>query len=606
MPSSYTTRLRLEKPATGELSGTWGDRVNNGITDLVDSALAGYTSIAMTDANYTLSQANGAADESRSMMLNMTGTLTANRNVVCPNVSKFYVFRNSTTGGFSLVLKTSSGTGVTVPNAKVVTVFCDGADNIFDVTNYFTGSLTVNGALTANSTFSAATVTATSIFSAPLGSAGAPSYTFTGDTNNGMWSPAADTIAFSTTGFERVRIDSSGKVGIGGTPTAALDVFNGAVHLTDGFSITWGDATASIFGNAATDILLFNTNNTERVRIDASGNVGIGGAPTSLLDVFKAGAVFARIRATDGSNANLLLQNSATGTGNSDGFEMQMGGDGLTAAVWNFENGATLFGTNNTERMRIDASGNVGIGVAPETATRLHVHETTAPRIRMTHGTSGVTATDGFALTFAASDAYVWNYENGQMLFGTNNTERMRIDASGNVGIGNIPTYKLDVSGTIRAQASGNSGFFYSNVTGVNVETAGTAPLLLITNGTERMRITGAGVIQDAAALELGWKDIPSSTNTGTATLGLTNRSKCIQQTDSATLTVPASVFSAGMVVSIYNHNSASMTIAQGASLTLRLAGTTTTGNRTLAARGFATVYFVTATEAIVSGSGVS
>jgi len=88
MPSSFTPSLRLTLPVTGENSGTWGDLVNNGITSLVDSSVAGYAAITMTDANYTLTSVNGAADEARRMMLNISGTLTAARNVICPTASK--------------------------------------------------------------------------------------------------------------------------------------------------------------------------------------------------------------------------------------------------------------------------------------------------------------------------------------------------------------------------------------------------------------------------------------------------------------------------------------------------------------------------------------
>lgn len=101
MPSTYTTSLRLTKPAVGELDTTWGTVVNQQVTDLLDVAIAGYSSIAMSDADKTLTASNGAADESRPMVINFTGTLTAARNVVVPTSTKLYFIRNSTTGGFA-------------------------------------------------------------------------------------------------------------------------------------------------------------------------------------------------------------------------------------------------------------------------------------------------------------------------------------------------------------------------------------------------------------------------------------------------------------------------------------------------------------------------
>ena len=135
MPSSYTTSLRLVLPVTGELTGTWGDTVNDGLTDLVDASVAGTAAVTMSDANYTLTVANGASDESRQMFVTLTGTLGASRDVICPAASKLYFVTNSTTGGFSIVFKTSAGTGITVPNGFRAILYCDGT-NVVSAANY--------------------------------------------------------------------------------------------------------------------------------------------------------------------------------------------------------------------------------------------------------------------------------------------------------------------------------------------------------------------------------------------------------------------------------------------------------------------------------------
>lgn len=72
------------------------------------------------------------------------------------------------------------------------------------------------------------------------------------------------------------------------------------------------------------------------------------------------------------------------------------------------------------------------------------------------------------------------------------------------------------------------------------------------------------------------------------------------------TMEVPASVFAAGDTVSIYNATAGNLTLTQGSGLTLRLAGTATTGSRTLSQRSLATIWFESATEAIVIGAGVT
>lgn len=129
MASSYTSLLRLTLPVTGELSGTWGDTVNTGITALLDTSIAGTATVVMTDANYTLTTANGSADEARAMIVVATSsTLTATRDVICPAASKLYFVTNSTTGGQSIRFKTSAGTGITVSNGASVCLRCDGTN----------------------------------------------------------------------------------------------------------------------------------------------------------------------------------------------------------------------------------------------------------------------------------------------------------------------------------------------------------------------------------------------------------------------------------------------------------------------------------------------
>jgi hypothetical protein len=146
MPSSYSTRLRLEDIGNGEQTGTWGDTTDRNITQLVEEAIAGVASVSMTDANYTLTALNATSDEARQFVLDITGTLTATRNVVCPTAEKVWIVYNHTTGGQSIVFKTSAGTGITIANGNKQMVYCDGT-NVVD-------ALTV---LTSGSTFATLT-----------------------------------------------------------------------------------------------------------------------------------------------------------------------------------------------------------------------------------------------------------------------------------------------------------------------------------------------------------------------------------------------------------------------------------------------------------------
>jgi hypothetical protein len=129
MASTYSTSLRLELIGTGEQSGTWGSTTNTNLGTLLEQAVGGYQAVSMTDANYTLTTANGAADEARNMVLRITGTLSTTRNVLCPDsIEKLYVVENATTGGQSIVFKTVSGTGVTITNGQKAVVYVDGTN----------------------------------------------------------------------------------------------------------------------------------------------------------------------------------------------------------------------------------------------------------------------------------------------------------------------------------------------------------------------------------------------------------------------------------------------------------------------------------------------
>lgn len=130
--ATYTTSLRLTQPSDGDTN--WGATVNNGVTALIDSAVAGTASITMLAADYTLTNTNGAANEARCMFLALGGTPGASYNVICPAVSKLYFVTNST--GFAQTLKTPSGSGVSIPNGVSMALYCNGT-SVVSALNYF-------------------------------------------------------------------------------------------------------------------------------------------------------------------------------------------------------------------------------------------------------------------------------------------------------------------------------------------------------------------------------------------------------------------------------------------------------------------------------------
>lgn len=296
MASTYSSRLRIELIGTGEQSGIWGDTTNTNLGTLIDEAIAGVASITMTDANYTLTVADGATDQSRKAVLVLTGTLSAGRDVICPSSQKVYIVKNSTTGGFATTVKTSGGTGYAVPNGKTVLLYCDGTDVYLaaDV------SSTVNPTFTGNISLDGPTV---------VNDSGASSdFRVEGDN---------DVNLLFTQG-------STDRVGIGtNTPAAKLDV-NGSSSLNGAVVINEAGASNDFRVEGDTDTnLLFTQGSTDRVgigtnspgsKLDVKGTLRLSGSVSGyvgLAPASAAGSVTYTLPSADGSNGQALVTNGS-------------------------------------------------------------------------------------------------------------------------------------------------------------------------------------------------------------------------------------------------------------------------------------------------------
>jgi hypothetical protein len=312
------------------------------------------------------------------------------------------------------------------------------------------------------------TLSASGVATFSAGTVSLPAITTTGDTNTGIYFPAADTIAFTEGGAESMRIDSSGNVGIGtSSPAYKLDVaaVSGIGVSSAQPKITFNDTgtsshTASVFLGGASLVhtvdpfsVVANSNQTfvvdgaERMRIDSGGNVGIGTTTPNKSTSSKAVTV---------NNASGYV---AYEIAVADAEVWRIASNG-SAGVFDVTAGTQprLFWTNGSERMRIDSSGNVGIGTSSP-GVQFEVYNASTARIRVNSATS----TSDFAQ--AGTSLFVSNNANGPMILQTNNTERMRIDDSGNLLVGTTSAVAVQNNNSLVVRALGDTTQNHANGT---------------------------------------------------------------------------------------------------------------------------------------------
>jgi len=274
----------------------------------------------------------------------------------------------STTG--NTTLGDASGDTLTINGST--TTFTQGTAN---GVAYLNGSkvLTTGSALT----FDGTTFATTAVASFAAGSASAPALTRTGDTNTGIFFPAADTIAFAEGGVEAARFDSAGNLGIGTTsPAARLNVVDTQYALNAGGAAAF-IRQSSAAGNNGIVVDVTSTPgayiqdwriaNSSVVRIDASGNLlqgttGVtGGLNGKVFNLFDTGTVRSIVQST-GTYAVYNIGSGGTSTTPTTAGYLLTDSSANTLTLASSTSTPLVFGTGGSERARITSGGAFVVG----------------------------------------------------------------------------------------------------------------------------------------------------------------------------------------------------------------------------------------------------
>ena len=557
MPTASTSLLGLALPVQGELSGTWGDTVNNSITSLVDSAIAGTTTISSTTNPYILTTTALTSNEARQAIILCTGARIAIQTIVAPLLSKIYVVINATTGGFAVkIAGVGPTTGVTVPSGKTVTVVWNGSDFVA------AGGTTINLATDVTGTLPIANggsgqATQQAALNALVGTQTANRVLRSDGTNSTL---AQVALATDVTGTLPIANGGSGQ-------TTQQTALNALVGTQTANRVLRSDGTNSTLAQVAlaTDVsgTLPVANGGTGQTTFTDGQLLIGNTTGNTLSkaTLTAGA---NITITNGSGAITIAATgsgggvtSVTGTSpivSSGGatpaislttVPVNLGGTNLTSYTLNGILYASGTGTLATSTSLTFNGNSVGIGATAGAFYPLDVQVTTTftniylasfknsststtegALIRVTQNASG--AAEGFFGTFGsgysgstwANTFGVSTIGNNPLALGTGNTVRVHIDTSGNAQMrtGAVMPY-APAPATISTTATLTNADIQAQI----INTTGTTYTVTMPLGTTLEAITtwvSSSIGYDFTVINTASGTITIAANTGVTTLG--------------------------------------------------------------------------------------
>lgn len=264
MASTYTSRIRLEKQADGENNNSWGTILNQNVIDLIDEAIAAYTTVTLSSVDVTLTTGNGSSDQARSAFIEIVGTITSSVDVIIPAQSKGYFINNVATvsSGCSVTFKTAAGTGQNINAGERVFIVCDGVSvhslSLINDERYaqISAANTYNGAQTFNSTVSVSGAATFKQVESPI-------VTLTDATSISVDFSAGNHFLVSLAGNRTLENPTNGKVGQVGHIYLVQDgTGNRTLSFGDMYNFPSGTAPTLSTNASARDLLVFSQSDT--------------------------------------------------------------------------------------------------------------------------------------------------------------------------------------------------------------------------------------------------------------------------------------------------------------------------------------------------------